>query len=72
MSNHKIAQVCEVFSDNDANKYLDIGWVIVTVVSGNRNPPEQETDIGPVYVMGWTGGQERGNDEPARPILDDD
>ena len=49
--NTNIGEIYESFSENDANRYLADGWVIVAVVSGTRELAGKE-EVGPVYVLG--------------------
>lgn len=49
MSNGKITQIYEAFVEDDVNRYLADGWMIVAVVSGTRIYNGKE-EIGPVYV----------------------
>lgn len=51
MANNEITKIYEAFTEDDANRYLADGWVIVSVVSGTRIYGERE-EIGPVYVLG--------------------
>ncbi|UEL21918.1 hypothetical protein K6106_18015 [Pseudomonas fluorescens] len=51
MSNTNISEIYESFSEDDANRYLSEGWVIVAVVSGIREYAG-EKEVGPVYVLG--------------------
>ncbi|MBB6288940.1 MULTISPECIES: hypothetical protein [unclassified Pseudomonas] len=51
MSNGKITQIYEAFVEDDVNRYLADGWMIVAVVSGTRIYNGKE-EIGPVYVLG--------------------
>ncbi len=51
MANTNISEIYESFSEDDTNRYLANGWVIVAVVSGVRELAGKE-EIGPVYVLG--------------------
>lgn len=51
MSNTNISEIYESFSEDDANRYLAEGWVIVAVVSGVRELGGRQ-EVGPVYVLG--------------------
>ena len=51
MSNTIIGEIYESFSEDDANRYLADGWVIVAVVSGTRMRAGSE-EVGPIYVLG--------------------
>lgn len=51
MSNSKINEIYEAFTEDDANRYLADGWEIVAVVAGTREY-SGNMEIGPVYVLG--------------------
>ena len=51
MSNTNVTEIYESFSEDDTNRYLANGWVIVAVVSGVRHLAGKD-EVGPVYVLG--------------------
>ncbi|KJH73935.1 hypothetical protein [Pseudomonas sp. ES3-33] len=51
MSNTNVSEIYESFSEDDTNRYLADGWVIVAVVSGTRHLAG-EKEVGPIYVLG--------------------
>lgn len=52
MQNRQIIKIYEAFTENDVNLHLELGWVIIAVVSGDRFDPNEGKELGPVYVMG--------------------
>lgn len=52
MSHTEVRRVAEVRTSYEANRYLELGWVLLQVFPGAGMNPQ---DKWPFYIMGWAG-----------------
>lgn len=47
-----VRAVVEIGNSEEANRFLDQGWQLLSVIQGNARDPDEGSSL--LYVLGWT------------------